>query len=260
MKKTYSLLFALTACALFTQNSNSSEVKAQQKSSKDILLEAGFIDEDIASLSDFTLDSLATQVQEHQDLTYQVFKLNESYTNSSVETFGEITTEDLTVILTLYNERTINDCFEVCVRLYYDWNKLPTWRLEDPVIISWDSDVFEYKEGTFNHEDHYYRNGKDTTYMSGSAMENNLNTLVWKAALKTGYFLGIGGKITKLYGFGEFYLKSFPYVSHIDTYVKAKYVHSLTANAQVNVKNSLGYSLSGSHDSASRNGTVQHNI
>lgn len=223
-----------------------------------VLLNAGFTEDEINNLSDFTKNMLYEDILNSSNFNFAILNLSEDNNNSSAK--GLIPSEDLTVILTTSNYKIVDNMLtEVYVKLYYDWLDVPIWRLDDPIFVEWDASLFKYKEGSFYYEDRYFRNG-DNLYMSGSDHEHNNNILTWDAHLKTGYFLGIGGAITKLYGYGEFYLQAKTPLSSMDTFLHSMYIHSHNVNVNFTIGNVSGYSFTGTNDNTTRDILLQWNV
>lgn len=253
-----SLLLNVSICLVSNSSSFCVYALDEYEHENKVLLDAGFTQDNIDNLSDFTKNMLCDDINNSTNFNFTILNLAENDNNSLTK--GLIPSEDLTVILTTSNYKIVdNKLTEVYVKLYYDWLDVPVWRLDDPIFIEWDASTFKYKEGSFYYEDRYYRNG-DNLYMSGSDHEHNNNILTWDAHLKTGYFLGIGGAITKLYGYGEFYLQAKSPLASMDTFLHSMYIHSHNVNVNFSIGSISGYSFTGTNDNTTRDILLQWNV
>lgn len=203
------------------------DVQASTISNDEILEKANFSEEIIGNLSDYTKEGLANQVESEQGFDYKIMTLSETQEHT-IQPMGQIPDEDLIIIVTTSIHKIENSKIkEIKVKVYYEWINLPIWRLEDPIIISWDSEKFSYQTESFYSEDRYVRDGDYLHASRRNYYERNLDTFCWYADLKAGYFLGIGGTIQKLYGFGELVLdvKEEYQTSGVSS-IGATYVHS----------------------------------
>jgi len=212
------------------------------KPTQDIQLSnAGFDEDTLNSLSEFTKSKLSNQLTEDN---FQFEIIRSEMFEHTLSYQSVIPNEDIVFILTTSNfEYNNGSPSKIKLCLYYEWLNLPIWRLEDPMIISWDNSLFSFF-CLLSHEDHYLLNGIDHTYMSNSTCESNTNTVIWNACLKTGNFLGIGGTIQGLYGFGEVILNLNSSTSSIIALFHTKYVHSKFASVSYSLGTYSGYSIS----------------
>ena len=143
-------------------------------------------------------------------------------------TRGQIPDDDLTIIITTIINKVENGAVkEIKVKVYYEWTDLPVWRLEDPIVVQWDATKFSYQEGSFYSEDRYERDGDHLHISRTGYYDRNQDSFCWYADLKAGYFLGIGGTISKLYGFGELILNvKDEHQLYGTSFIKTTYVHS----------------------------------
>lgn len=255
----YSLLLCLLINFISIPKSKCLNALYVDDNENQTLLNYGFSLDEINSMSKFTKKQLYSDIVCSTNFNFTTFNLSEDDKNNSFIK-GIIPSEDLLVILTTSNLKIANNMLtEVRVKLYYDWVDVPVWRLDDPLFVEWDASLFKFKEGSFYYEDRYYRN-EDNLYMSGSEHEHNNNVLTWKAHLKTGYFLGIGGIITKLYGYGEFYLQAKEPLEQVDTSLHSMYIHSHNVSVNFTIGNKFGYSYTGANDNTSRDILLQWNV
>ena len=232
-------------------NTTSLTLFANDYDPKEVLLHTGFSEEEINRLSNFTINQVAEQIMQSNEFEYQFFALSETQ-DASIETRGIIDEEELSLIITTSNY-DYDGWFlsEIYVKFYYDWINFPTWRLEDPIAITWDANVFDLIFDSFYQEDRYYRNG-DCLFSNGVNFYCNDNTITWDAKLQSEYFLGIGGTITKLYGFGEFKLLTTTNYENINTSLTSNYYHSKKNCAILTLGSPYGYYVSGDNDSANK--------
>lgn len=85
---------------------------------------------------------------------------------------------------------------------------LPTFRIQDPIIISWDSEKFTYKSGSFYSEDRYSTTAEnDVLYKSRTLYHSkNNDSFRWDTNL-IDFLEPHNGIVTELYGSGEITLK-----------------------------------------------------
>ena len=232
-------------------NTTSLTLLANGYDPKEVLLHKGFSEEEINRLSNFTINQVAEQIMQSNEFVYQFFALSETQ-DDSIETRGIIDEEELSLIITASNYvYDVGFLSEIYVKFYYDWINFPTWRLEDPIAITWDANFFDLVFGSFYQEDRYYRKG-DYLFSNGENFYCNDNTITWDAKLQSDNFLGIGGTITKLYGFGEFRLTTKANYENINTSLISNYYHSKKNNVILTLGSQYGYSVSGDNDSANK--------
>lgn len=129
------------------------DVQASTISNDEILEKANFSEEIISNLSDYTKEELANQVESEQGFNYKIMTLSETQEHT-IQPMGQIPDEDLIIIVTTSIHKIENSKIkEIKVKVYYEWINLPIWRLEDPIIISWDSEKFSYQTESFYSED-----------------------------------------------------------------------------------------------------------
>ena len=212
----------------------------------EILLNANFSQETIDNISDYTKRELVNQIQSSIGFIHQEARLTEP-AESEAATRSIIPASDLIFIITNCVEKVEGTKIkEIKVRIYYEWTNLPVWRLEDPILATWSRLPFSFKEGSFHSEDRYIRNGEDSLHVSSNTYtQKNGDTILWYADLKAGYFLGIGGLIDKLYGFGEFILNVNPaYQEFMVGDIEGAYIHSIAYTANEFVLGSeYGYQI-----------------
>lgn len=92
----------------------------------------------------------------------------------------------------------------------YDWTKLPVNRLQDPISVSWDPNMYELRGGSFHKVDRYvYHVGASPTAYTGTQSDQwafakvSPSGVLWYADLK-GHSNVM--PVTNLYGYGEFIL------------------------------------------------------
>lgn len=167
-------------------------------------------------------DGTSTQISVNEDGTY-------------VAPRGQIPQADLTLTLACSKSESAAGKLNFLIIKYdYNWKKLPLWRWQDTMSVSWDPSKFEMSDDGFYKEDRYdgyiigangehigpYVNqihSSESRYASGSSAG-----VSWYADLK-GY---IGVVPTALYGYGRFKLvpKSTTYDG--STIFYGQYVHS----------------------------------
>lgn len=243
--KILAIFLLFSTIIIFSIVSTPSKLKASGLSNDEILKNENFSENVIANLSDYTKEELAKQIQYEVDFKYDIMTLSEMEENS-IRPLGQIPDDDLLIIITtsVCNIRD-NKVKEIKVRVYYEWTNLPVWRLEDPIIVSWDSEKFQYKSGSFYSEDRYVRNGDHLHVSRYNYYQKNRDTLCWYADLKAGYFLGIGGTIQSLYGFGEFVLDvKDDYQEYGSSFIGTTYVHSkFEVEVGISIYAEVGFSV-----------------
>ncbi len=232
------------------------ELHASTLSNEEILKNANFSESIINKLSDFTKTSLVAQLQIETGFKYEIMTLSEE-DGTLAKPMGQIQEDDLITIITTSIHKVENDNVkEIKVKVYYEWINLPIWRLEDPIIVYWDSNKFEYQIGSFYSEDRYQRNGDYLHTSRTSYYGQNQDTFCWYADLKAGHFFGFGGTIEKLYGFGELILNvKDEHQDYGTSFIGTTYVHSKTnVETGVSIFTEKGFSVPTSgNDQVTRN-------
>lgn len=227
MKKIIKVLIfvVLLGITIITSVVGISKFEASELNVDEILINADFPQETIEKLSSYTKAELAKQILESDGFEYKIMTLNEV---ESMVTRGQIPDDDLTIIITTIINKVENGAVkEIKVKVYYEWTDLPVWRLEDPIVVQWDATKFSYQEGSFYSEDRYERDGDHLHISRTGYYDRNQDSFCWYADLKAGYFLGIGGTISKLYGFGELILNvKDEHQLYGTSFIKTTYVHS----------------------------------
>lgn len=137
---------------------------------------------------------------------------------------GQILSADLVLVLGIsknkYNDR-------INVRYGYDWRKLPFYRYQDPISVSWDAEKFKMEPDTFRQTDQYrYYDGLAGREVSRTYAEEPGYTraspagVAWHAKL---YPLHLG--VTALHGYGEFELKPLD-SGRFSTEIYGQYIHT----------------------------------
>ncbi len=221
-------------------------VYAAEPTVDEILLSANFSQETIDDLSEYTKNKLVEQIKSTTTFNHKEVTLVEK-NDSEPATREAIRPAAMRLILTSSVEKVDGQKIkEIKVRLYYEWKEMPLWRLEDPIITRWSNSTYSFKAGTFYTEDRYLRNGEDGLHVSTTNYyAKNQDTICWFADLKAGYFLGIGGTIDKLYGFGEFIL-TVNEKSQIFAIgeVESTYIHSIGYQAhEFTIGSETGYQI-----------------
>lgn len=190
---------------------------------EEILIREGFTREEVNSLSDNTKNRLVEQVNDG-GFSYEIITMNESVSDE-ISVYGQIPDSNLSIIIASSDNKVQYGMIEeVKVVAYYDWIKKPVWRLQDPIVISWDHEKFEYKSGSFHSEDWYKRKDEEVLHReSNNFYDMNLDNIYWYADLK-GY---IPPNPDTLYGFGEIILKVKNPTKFIHTNFLLTYVHSI---------------------------------
>lgn len=86
----------------------------------------------------------------------------------------------------------------------YEWEKLPLWRLQDKISVSWEKEDFSVKTDSFVKVDLYdtlTTTANIHSFEPGYAQASAIN-IYWYANLKGNYFTFV----TKLYGYAQFQL------------------------------------------------------
>lgn len=168
---------------------------------------------------------------------------------------GQIPTGDLSIVLDTASERDSNGDELIKVTCSYKWKVLPTFRLQDPIAISWDDKLFEMKDGSFHKIDKYdaalvdpitgivtsYANGQIHSEEYGYARGFSAG-VTWYADLKGHNLMS---PTISLYGAGEFRLrKKTPAFGSSTIYVH--YVHAkIGVGAGINIGDYGSFSVTG---------------
>ena len=171
-----------------------------------------------------------------------------------IEITGEIPDEEISLSIEVNNvhRNSNNHIIQVDFLVEFEWIDLPTWRLDDPIVISFDDDIFYYSSSTALYHESRYKtsNGEDLLYYTVESAYHNNNTLTWDTALKPNNVLGIGGKVVSLYGYATFSLLTKGNYTSINSNVSFDYYHSLYSNSIITLNSPIGYTMSGSYDKA----------
>lgn len=106
--------------------------------------------------------------------------------------YGLIPTSKLSLVLTLSK----NSSGHVIVELVYSWKSLPLNRYQDPIGISWDSNIFTMKDNSFIKEDYYLIDNSTSILFNKETRPGQLNAngVVWYANLYSSNCTGLRGK------------------------------------------------------------------
>ena len=171
-----------------------------------------------------------------------------------IEITGEIPDEEISLSIEVNNvhRNSNNHIIQVDFLVEFEWIDLPTWRLDDPIAITFDDDIFYFSSSTALYHESRYKtnNGEDLLYYTVESAYHNNNTLTWDTALKPNNVLGIGGKVVSLYGYATFSLLTKGNYTSINSNVSFDYYHSLYSNSIITLNSPIGYTMSGSYDKA----------
>ena len=171
-----------------------------------------------------------------------------------IEITGEIPDEEISLSIEVNNvhRNSNNHITQVDFLVVFEWIDLPTWRLDDPIAITFDDDIFYFSSSTALYHESRYKtnNGEDLLYYTVESAYHNNNTLTWDTALKPNNVLGIGGKVVSLYGYATFSLLTKGNYTSINSNVSFDYYHSLYSNSIITLNSPIGYTMSGSYDKA----------
>ena len=155
------------------------------------------------------------------------------YNYYSIDSYEESSKDFVTTVLTTFNYKYEDGYIEELeVKFYYDWNKIPNWRLNDILAVFYDSHIFELKEDSFEYRNFYYRN-REFISNNGYDCLYNSEHVSWSFMLKEDYTLKIGGEITKMYGYGKFTLLVKEKAKKLDSNIYGMYIHSRFVDANV---------------------------
>lgn len=166
-------------------------------------------------------------------------------------TFGQIPDADLDLV---WSVNGVHNSTNVNVKYSYSWNKLPVFRWQDPIAVSWDDSIFEMKSDSFHKVDNFDGHllnpdtGAITSTVTGgvhSEAHNYANGfssgVTWYADLK-GY---TNVDVTRLYGYGELVLEN-KTSSKGSSKIYGHYVHpKISANLGINIGGYGSFSVSG---------------
>lgn len=152
---------------------------------------------------------------------------------------GQIPSADLTLVFAI-SKNKYND--KINVRYGYDWRKIPFYRNQDPISVSWDDEKFKMEPYTFRQIDQYryydelLKKEVTKTYAEEPGYTRASPAgVTWHAKL---YPLHLS--VTALHGYGEFDLV--PKVSgRFSTEFYGQYIHT-TTKSEVSVE-ILGFGL-----------------
>lgn len=186
---------------------------------------------------------------------------SESRSDDSMQPYGQISTDDLTLYFDLFYVATDGILDFILVYFYYNWERMPTFRWQDPIAISWDDTKFRLHGQFFHKADKYScvipnLDGSHTwvfdelySFEDGYAIASPAG-VAWYADLKG----DVGMVVTELYGYGSFRLTA----AHGTTIYEgesstlyAHYVHptaSLSASINVAAFGSFSVSCAGGYD------------
>ena len=194
-------------------------------------------------ICNYDADGNCTEIQIHEDGTYMMPR-------------GQISTTELTLVLTYSVKKTNSVLDYIRVTLSYTWRELPVIRGEDALSVGWDEDLFEITENDFYKVDKYagYYADLDGTpiYVNNQIQSEEYgygnagsSGVVWYADLKGNF----GIIPTSLYGSGSFVLDARSTTSTGSSKLYANYFHN-TGNVSASVNfGSLGtISVTGTGD------------
>lgn len=171
-----------------------------------------------------------------------------------IEITGVISDEEISLSIEVNNvhRNSNNYITQVDFLIEFEWIDLPTWRLDDPIVITFDDDIFYYSSSTALYHESRYKtsNGEDLLYYTVESAYHNNNTLTWDTALKPNNFMNIGGKVVSLYGYATFSLLTKGNYTSINSNVSFDYYYSIGSNAIITLNSPIGYTMSGSYDKA----------
>lgn len=162
---------------------------------------------------------------------------------------GQIPTADLTLTWSVSNNNKTGT--EKLVMYSYSWNKLPFFRWQDPMAVSWDSDKFEMKDSSFYKVDKYDGFIANESYYESFTGEIKSEEYGYARAFDSGVtwyadlvgYLGITA--TKLYGHSEFVLRKLATGSGSST-LYGHYVHpTASVSLSINIGDYGSFSVTG---------------
>lgn len=265
MKKHFRKLVGLALAAIMIMGmSVTAFAREDQSSSLDsILLQRGYpqivLDTmDIDAKADICADNVTfagavITYYDEEDAVFREISVNEDGTYNSPK--GQIPTADLSLSFTYSKSETSSGRLNYIKITYnYNWLKLPVFRWQDPVSVSWDNSKFEMMDNSFSKVDKYdglvvNANGvvvgtvTDQVHSSEDGYANASNAgVTWYADLK-GY---IGVQPTKLYGYGTFKIAPTSTTSSGSSTLYGHYVHpKAELGLSVNVSSYGSFSISG---------------
>lgn len=188
----------------------------------------------------------------------QVFE-KVSISDNGIMPLGQIPTTDLTLNWTTSVKKVTSGSKKgalnyIDVKYSYNWTKLPLFRWQDPIAISWDDDKFRIKDDSFYKVDKYdgyttevdgaIKTFTDKVKSSEYGYANAYSAgVTWYADLK-----GYDGfnNITRLHGYSSFQLvpKSTMYSGFTTLY--GHYVHpTISINSDISIGSYGCFSVSG---------------
>ncbi|MEO3153719.1 hypothetical protein [Turicibacter sanguinis] len=176
-------------------------------------------------------------------------------------TKGQISTNDLSLIWNysasyLSNPKRLN---YIDVTYSYNWKKLPLFRWQDPIAVSWDGSKFKIKSNSFKKTDYYDTStitGKIHSYESGYA-SGSTNGVTWYADLK-GHVIA---NPIRLYGNANFKLEPTSTTTSGSTTIYGHYVHpTASGSASIGIKDygSFSVNVGGGYDERGNQTTVKY--
>ena len=246
----FTIMVFMSPSTTITDEVATPDIISEQLTSEEILIANGFDTATIDSLSEYTKTELAKQLQDSPTLEFEVVTASFESEDNQMVARGQIPDDDLLIIITTEITKVeYGTIKEITVKVYYEWLNLPFWRIQDPIIISWDSDKFTYKPGSFYSEDRYSTNELgDVLHTSRTNYyDKNNNTLCWYSDLKDSYLVNGLDAVNGLYGFGEIVLEpNEGYQYYGQSSVGATYVHSkLLITATVSLGFTVGFEIPG---------------
>lgn len=165
--------------------------------------------------------------------------------NENIMPYGQIQTAHLSLFFVI----GVNSDHSKNVTFNYRWKTLPVNRWQDPIGVSWDSNCFKLRTGSFHKVDKYtYTNGSNGTIYTGTksdewAYANGGNYgCTWYADLK-GHSSAM--PVWSLYGYANFTLDR--KTSGGSSQLFANYVHKkLAGSLSMSIPGFGSFSVSGS--------------
>lgn len=201
---------------------------------------------------DLFFKGAAITTYDQQNGTFENYEISSNGTMP----LGQIPTSDLSLVWSINGDR--NDASIIKVVYSYSWIKLPIFRWQDPIAVSWDDALFEMKTDSFYKVDQYNALLIDTgtgevvnEIIGGIQSEEHgyaqaqSNGVTWYADLK-GYW-GIPGGMTimNLYGHGEFELEKKTSASGTSK-IYGYYVHpTVSTSLSINIGDAGNFTVSG---------------
>lgn len=241
------LLFVMALMTPLSMNFEQFEIK-ECSTNEQILEENGMDYETISKLSEYTKERLVEQIHGSEAFQFEVAVMSFDDQTDDNATRGQIPDEDIVLIITSEIAKVEdNEIKEIKVRVYYEWQRIPLFKFQDPIAIDWDNEKFTYKPGSFYSEDRYSTNSLEgALHVSRqNYYAKNENTLCWYADLREFISSDFVGHITGLYGFGEIILEpNEGYQYYGKSNVGVTYIHrTLTINAGISLGATVGFEI-----------------